>query len=208
MVSFMINEVVFQKKTIGISQLIIPFENIYTSVFLVDTLSDKILVDCGTKSSDVDDFIIPSLKKLEIDLADISFLVLTHKHGDHVGGLERIVSINPKIKVIDSLLEFCANVEVYNLTGHTNDCIGLLELSTGTLLTGDGLQGEGVGMYKCYLENFDGYRETLKRILSDKRIENVVLSHAYNPWETDTFTDRKSVKQLINDCVKIAEKYN
>ena len=195
----------FEKKVNNIYQLKIPFENIYTSVFLVDTLSDKILVDCGTKPSDVDDFIIPALKKVGIDLLEISFLVLTHKHGDHVGGLERIVSINPKIKVIDSLLEFCASVEVYNLTGHTNDCIGLLELSTGTLLTGDGLQGEDVGRYKCYLENVEGYRETLIRILSDKRIENVVLSHAYNPWETDTFIGRESVEKLIEDCTIIAE---
>ncbi len=198
----------FERKINKIFQLKIPFENIYTSVFLVDTLSDKILLDCGTKSSDVDDFIIPSLKKLEIDLADISFFVLTHKHGDHVGGLERIVSINQKIKVIGSLLDFCANVEVYNLTGHTNDCIGLLELSTGTLLTGDGLQGEDVGRYKCYLENVDVYRQTLNNILFDKRINNAILSHAYNPWKTDTFLGRDDVERLISDCIKVADNYN
>lgn len=198
----------FEEKINKIFQLKIPFENIYTSVFLVDTLSDKILVDCGTKSSDVDDFIIPSLKKLEIDLADISFLVLTHKHGDHVGGLEHVMSINPKIKVVDSIVDFCPNVEVYNLTGHTNDCIGLLELSTGTLLTGDGLQGEDVGMYKCYLENVDGYRQTLNNILFDKRINNAILSHAYNPWKTDTFLGRDDVERLISDCIKVADNYN
>lgn len=47
-------ENVFSEQISGIYRLRVPFENIYTSVFLIESDGKKILVDCGTTSVDVD----------------------------------------------------------------------------------------------------------------------------------------------------------
>lgn len=197
----------FEQKSECIYHLKIPFEDIYTSAFLVNFENGRILIDCGTVSSDVNEVILPALNKEGLSLSDVSFLMLTHKHGDHCGGMRRVLEINPDIKIIDSVSEISCDVEVYPLPGHTKDCIGLLHIASGTLITGDGLQGSDVGRYKCYFECSNEYLSTLKRLQSDKRVKNLLLSHAYNPWKRNDFFGRDNVLKVISDCYKILEKY-
>ena len=47
----------------GIYRLKIPFESIYTSVFLIKTEQGNALVDCATYASDVDKYILPALNQ-------------------------------------------------------------------------------------------------------------------------------------------------
>ena len=94
------------EKVIGdIYRLKVPFEDLYTSVFLIKTEQGNVLIDCATYVSDVDEYILPSLLDLGVKLTDISYLVLTHNHGDHAGGKERILKLNPKIKIISGVVE-------------------------------------------------------------------------------------------------------
>lgn len=197
----------FKQEVNGVYHLKIPFENIFTSAFLVELAGEKILLDCGTEFSDVDDFVIPALKKTGLELSDIRYLLLTHKHADHCGGLGRVLELNPDIKIIDSVCKISEGVEVYALPGHTRDCIGLLHIPSGTLITGDGLQGSSVGNYKCFLECPNEYKNTLKKLQNDKRINNILLSHAYNPWKTHCFLGRQSVDGLLADCYDISVDY-
>ena len=81
----------FYKETEGIYRLRVPFENIYTSVFLLTAAERPILVDCATTASDVDECILPALAALGYALSDIGAIVLTHRHADHAGGLARIL---------------------------------------------------------------------------------------------------------------------
>ena len=46
---------------------------------------------------------------------------------------------------------------MYSLKGHTLDSIGCLDLQSGTLISGDGFQGAGVGRYRCFLECKEEY---------------------------------------------------
>ena len=105
----------FYKITDGIYRLKIPFDGIYPSVFLIEVPSGAILVDCATTSDDVDQYIIPALRKMGYELSNIKMLVLTHKHGDHAGGLSRILSLAQDIKVVTDVSTLCEEVCTYPL---------------------------------------------------------------------------------------------
>ena len=190
----------FVQETNRIYRLKIPFEDLYTSCFFIDA-DVKILVDCGTTGQDVDEYILPALSKMGISLTDITYLVLTHQHGDHAGGKNRILQINPAVNVIEGIRSISVNgITMYALKGHTLDCIGVLDLQTGTLISGDGLQGYGVGKYRCYLESKEEYLKTLDRIQVDTRIKNILFSHAYVPWEKCSVFGREEIEKCIRDC--------
>ena len=61
----------FIEVTSEIFRLRVPFEAIYTSVFLIKTPACEILVDCATTDKDVDQCIVPALKRLGYDLSGI-----------------------------------------------------------------------------------------------------------------------------------------
>lgn len=191
----------FQKEIGGIYRLKVPFENLYTSVFLIENGGEYILVDCATKKKDVDEWIEPALKKFGIDFSKIDELIVSHDHSDHSGGLEGILQKNSKIRVVRAL-ETIDGLEIYPLRGHTDDCIGVLDLRTGTLISCDGLQGAGVGIYRCYVENKKGYLATIEKIEHDKRINNILFSHAYEPWEKEGAFGREEVEKVLQDCKK------
>ncbi|MBP3375524.1 MAG: MBL fold metallo-hydrolase [Clostridia bacterium] len=75
----------FEKVIGGIYRLKIPFDTVYTSVFLVVSESGAVLVDCATTSSDVDGYILPTLACMEYKITDLKAVVITHNHGDHAG---------------------------------------------------------------------------------------------------------------------------
>ena len=187
----------FQHEIGGIYRLRVPFENLYTSVFLIKTNEENILVDTATFPADVDMYILPALKEMGLCLTDIKYLILTHKHDDHIGGKNRIVQLNSNIRINEQLP---SSLSIYDLKGHTLDCIGVFERQTGTLISGDGLQGAGIGRYRCSLENEEEYLKTIEKIDKDDKIENILFSHAYEPWYIDYVKGREQIKQCLKDC--------
>lgn len=192
----------FYKETDGIFRLRVPFEDLYTSVLFVETAQANILVDSATKANDVDDVIIPALKQLGYKLSDMDMLVLTHRHGDHAGGRKRIAEISPYTKIVTDVRPLADGVSTYRLAGHTEDCIGVLDGRTHTLISGDGLQGEGIGKYRCSLENKNAYLETIETVKNDPSIENILFSHAYEPWCVDRVIGRSDVRDCLFQCTE------
>ena len=192
----------FVKECDHIYRLTVPFETLYTSVFLVETPQMLILVDCATTADDVELCIIPALKEKGYGICDIDVIVLTHRHSDHAGGIDCILSHAPDTRVVTDVRELTPSISTYPLPGHTENCIGLLDTRTGTLISGDGIQGMGVGKYRCSLENRTAYIKTLERIKNDARIENILFSHAYEPWNEDGAFGRKSIVERINFCIE------
>ncbi len=192
----------FYEEANGIYRLRIPFEKIYTSVFLITTPNGAVLVDCATTAEDVDIFIVPSLRALGYALTDIKMLVLTHGHGDHAGGLSRILSLAPNIEVVTELRVLADKISTYPLAGHTEDSIGVFDGRTHTLISGDGLQGAGVDKYRCNVKNKAAYIETLERIKKDERVENILFSHAYEPFDKDSVFGRGEVEVCLSECKK------
>ena len=196
------------EKVIGdIYRLKVPFDTLYTSVFLIKNADGHILIDCATRAEDVDGYILPALSKISVPLSDVKYLVLTHQHEDHAGGQYRIVEVNPNVKIVMDLQEKLPNgLTVYAMKGHTVDSIGVLDLATHTLIAGDGLQGYGVGKYRCTLESQDEYLKTINHIRKDENITNILFSHAYDPWGKDGAFGRGEVEKCLQDCIHYIKK--
>jgi glyoxylase-like metal-dependent hydrolase (beta-lactamase superfamily II) len=134
--------------------------------------------------------------------SDIDILVLTHRHADHAGGRQHICELAPDIRVVTDVQTLTTDISIYAMPGHTEDCIGIFDRRTHTLISGDGLQGAGVDKFRCYTQNPTAYSETLKKIENDERIENILFSHAYEPWNKDSITGRNKVLECLSDCMK------
>ena len=196
----------FEREYEGVYRLKIPFETLYTSVFLI--LADRpILVDCATTAEDVERNLLPALEAVGYGLADISMLVLTHQHADHAGGLARVLEHAPEIEVVCDVRRLCKGISTYPLAGHTADCIGVLDEAHHTLLSGNGLQGAGVDKYRCNVKSKEDYLETLTRIRNDERIERILLSHAYEPWYSNRIEGREAVLTCLAECKKYLKHY-
>ena len=193
----------FYEEVEGIYRLKIPFDTVYTSVFLIKAPSRVILVDCATTARDVEDVILPALAELGYTPTDVDTLVLTHRHGDHAGGMETLLHHAPQLEVVTDIRALADGVCTYPMGGHTKDCIGVFCTRTGTLISGDGIQGAGVDKYRCYTEDPKMYLETLARIREDARIENILFSHAYEPW----LADRASGREQVLACLDASLQY-
>jgi glyoxylase-like metal-dependent hydrolase (beta-lactamase superfamily II) len=192
----------FKKEKSWIYRLKIPFDTVYTSVFLIRSAFGNLLVDCASSGEDVERYILPSLEKKGLSLSEIDALILTHRHSDHAGGLSKVLELAPSIKVISDVREIYDGIFTYPMAGHTEDCIGLLDIHSGTLISGDGLQGSGVDKYRCYTKSPEEYLKTLDRVMNDKRIDNLLFSHAYEPWSCEHAFGRKEVEHCICECKK------
>jgi hydroxyacylglutathione hydrolase len=88
----------FEEIVEDIYLLKIPFGSSWTGVILVNG-KEKVLIDSGWRSEDVDNLIVPALKNLNLSLKDIGWLCNTHSHGDHIGGFIRLKELYPDLKV-------------------------------------------------------------------------------------------------------------
>lgn len=192
----------FYKETDRIYRLRVPFDTVYTSVFLIDVPHGAILVDCATTDADVDECIVPALQEMGLALSDVRAIVLTHSHDDHAGGHQRILSLSPQIETVTDVRRLWDGIETYPMAGHTADSIGVLDTHAHTLLSGDGLQGAGVDKYRCYTKEPMAYLETVERIQNDKQIENILFSHAYEPWNCDRAIGRETVDACLAACIE------
>lgn len=193
----------FTKEIGDIYRLKIPFENIYTSSFLIKTDIGAVLVDCGSSGEDVDRYLIPALAEAGYSLGDIKMLLLTHGHKDHAGGLERILTLAPNIEVVREARELCDGVETYPMAGHTADSIGVLDSRCGALISGDGLQGAAVGRFRLSVKERKEYLETLERVRRDGRISALLFSHQYEPWNSGRIVGRRAVPEALDKCLEI-----
>jgi 7,8-dihydropterin-6-yl-methyl-4-(beta-D-ribofuranosyl)aminobenzene 5'-phosphate synthase len=62
---------------------------------LVEYGGKRILFDTGNNP----DILAQNAKAKGIDLAKLDFVVMSHRHGDHMGGLGYVLSVNPKVPI-------------------------------------------------------------------------------------------------------------
>jgi 7,8-dihydropterin-6-yl-methyl-4-(beta-D-ribofuranosyl)aminobenzene 5'-phosphate synthase len=62
---------------------------------LVEVAGKRILFDTG---NDAETF-AANVKAKGVDLANLDFVVLSHRHSDHMAGLNHVLSVNPRVKI-------------------------------------------------------------------------------------------------------------
>jgi len=62
---------------------------------LVEYGGKRILFDTGNKP----EVLAQNAKAKSIDLGSLDFVVMSHRHGDHMGGLAYLLKVNPKVKI-------------------------------------------------------------------------------------------------------------
>src|SRR5205085_2763597 len=62
---------------------------------LVEYGGKRILFDAGNNP----DILAQNAKAKGIDLAKLDFVVMSHRHGDHMGGLSYVLNVNPRVPI-------------------------------------------------------------------------------------------------------------
>jgi 7,8-dihydropterin-6-yl-methyl-4-(beta-D-ribofuranosyl)aminobenzene 5'-phosphate synthase len=62
---------------------------------LIEYGGKRILFDTG----DNPDILAKNAKAKGVDLSKLDFVVLSHRHGDHMGGMEYLLSVNPRVRI-------------------------------------------------------------------------------------------------------------
>src|SRR5271168_3534711 len=62
---------------------------------LVEIHGKRILFDTGDDPA----VLAKNVKAKAVDLGKLDFVVLSHRHSDHVGGFSYLLSVNPKVKI-------------------------------------------------------------------------------------------------------------
>lgn len=136
---------------------------IRTCSFLIKEETDYAIIDCGLNEHTVCNQLLPALKCLSIPLDRIRRLFITHSHIDHVGGMNCLLDCLPWVEVYahesipqhtSPLIEgmIIHSLQAVNLSGHTTDCFGFLDLRTKSLISGDAIQLWGIEQFGVYAE--------------------------------------------------------
>lgn len=211
----------FKEVERGLYRIEVPFEDNYTSVFLVVTDDGNALIDSGSGTSDAERFVIPALRASGAESA-LKWLLTSHSHGDHMGGHARLVAEYPSLCVgfarrreadahpgwpTDTLADgdrVLGCLTALHLPGHSPDTLGFFDTRTRTLISGDSLQLCGVGRYGCGLDSPRDYEASLARLLT-LDIENIAAAHPYVPLGSAA-RGNAAVRKYIGECLSYLEK--
>jgi glyoxylase-like metal-dependent hydrolase (beta-lactamase superfamily II) len=167
-----------------------------------------ILVDTGFSDTDAD-LIIERLEKAGKQHSDLKLCILTHRHGDHVGGLKklkRILKFDLMAHELDvagvkrisgydpdhilkggEFLPDCGGIRVFHTPGHTAGSISLFLPKGGTLIAGDAVlsAGEHLVVSPHYLcSDPDQAKESVTKLIRmDLAIERVLVGHGDDVYE-------------------------
>ena len=98
-------------------------------------------------------------------------------------------------------------LQVIHTPGHDHDCVCWYDLVTGTLITGDSLQGngtptQGVGFY----QSLPDYLASLEK-LAKVGAKNIILGHEYDGIG-DVIVGAENVASTLEYCKLCTDKYN
>ena len=91
--------IAFENKIDGVYHLLCPFGNCWTGITLVRGKKNY-LVDCGGNAACVDEQLLVALEGEGLSIRDVDYLLITHTHADHIGGISRIKELHPDIRLV------------------------------------------------------------------------------------------------------------
>jgi metallo-beta-lactamase class B len=95
-----------QDKSPGVLEPVKVFDNLYfvgknsVSATAVKTSAGLILIDTLSNDEEASTILVPGLRQLGLDPKDIKYVVSTHAHGDHMGGIKYLRANFPGFRVV------------------------------------------------------------------------------------------------------------
>ena len=176
--------------------------------FLLDAADRVILVDTGASDADAD-IIMDAIKDMGREHADLKLCVLTHRHGDHTGGLKKLKK-TLKFHVMAHALDMpaiqkssgydvehvvkggerlpdCGGINILHTPGHTAGHISLHLPQKKTLIAGDAIvsAGEHLVVSPTYLSSDqEAAAESVRRLIAmNLDLERVLVGHGDDVYE-------------------------
>ena len=206
-----------QKINENIKRLIIPYKDIYTTVYTVKFDTGYLLFDAASYDTDIDEYVLPALTELDITRENLKYVFISHNHCDHAGGLARLLEFYPDSCVISrspTLAERFSEAKIISpedmqkiedcftvvaIPGHTLDSAALYDERTKTLITGDSLQMFGIFGSEDWGANIGLPKEHLEALanLLKMDIENMYAAHDYHPYGY-AYVGREAVENALD----------
>ncbi len=191
----------FKRINENLCQLILPYKDIFTTVYTIKTEKGVLLFDCATFEHDVTEGILPMLKEAGIKREEVRYVFISHNHRDHAGALSFLLRELPHITVIsrsaklkeaypetkfvtpedgDMILDV---LRVVTIPGHTLDSAALLDTRNKTFITGDCFQQFGIFGSEDWAANIPHPALHLAAIekVAKLNIETLWCAHDYHP---------------------------
>lgn len=168
-----------------------------TNCYLVGTGPSRILIDTGSGLAAFQELLQTAMKQFSI--LDLSCVILTHHHIDHIGGIKRLLTVNQSPVIVvytadlgsvwresDGRLEYRqtfpgmlidtdgATLECLPAPGHTGDSMCLFLREENALFSGDTVLGDGkapvIDHLGDYLASLESLRSRLQGYTQPTRI--------------------------------------
>lgn len=186
----------------NINRIVIPYKDIYTTVYTVKFDTGYMIFDSASYDEDIDGILLPALTELGITKENLKYVFISHNHRDHAGGLARFLDFFPDVTVIsrspalaerfpdkkficpENMQRIERDFIAVAIPGHTLDSAGLYDVRTKTLITGDSLQLFGIFGSEDWGANIGLPAEHLEAVerLSKMDILEIYASHDYHPY--------------------------
>jgi len=166
----------------------------FVSAYLLVRGSDVAIVDTGTRGNA--DRIGEAITAIDLDWSDVDHVILTHLHGDHVGGLPEVLDRSTTAKAYAGAADVegiespraltplndgdeVFGMEIVATPGHTAGHISVLDPAGSILVAGDALNTESgrvLGANPEFTADIGAAGQSI-RTLATRRFDTVVVGH-------------------------------
>ncbi len=175
----------------------------FVSAYLLQRGSEVTIVDTGTGTTAEFE---SGLSSLGASWSNVSNVILTHSHGDHVGGLGAVIANAPGVKAFAGVGDLDAisvggfdsdrlsgvadgdeifGLEVISTPGHTPGHIAVFDRASGLLVAGDAINtsdGAITGPNPDFTPDMANAEVSVAKILEGRLVTTALVGHG-NPVE-------------------------
>ncbi len=199
-----------------------PWRGFWTGMLFLAGDGENTLIDTATEGA-VERTLEPFLRSAGLSWESLALVINTHSHGDHVDGNREIRErcgarfaihragaeglrrggFSPDLELEDGteLSPGGVPLRILHTPGHSPDSICVLERSTGTLFSGDSIQGGGsrnIGI--ALYSDPAGYRKSMEKLLElcgAGEIRRILCGHPELPLAGEADSPEQAEQLLL-----------